>query len=320
MALIDDVSVKIKAGNGGDGSTKFGGIRKGVRIQPSGGDGGNGGSVYLISSHNLSDLSSFRYKKIIRALDGGKGMPKNHSGKNALDLEIFLPIGTQVLDENGSVANLTQDNQKILIARGGSGGIGSYRGRREGYDDQKFKAELGEERELRLVLSLIADVGLVGLPNAGKSSLLAVLTAANPKIGDYPFTTLEPNIGMMGKIVLADIPGLIEGASQGIGLGTKFLKHIQKTRILLHCIEATNPDPIKSYKVVRGEFEKFNQQLLEKKEIILLTKKDLINKSELERMANALGKFASEVLLISIKDEDSIQNLRVKIENLISLS
>lgn len=318
MALIDDVSIKIKAGNGGDGSTKFGAVKKGIRIQPSGGDGGNGGSVYLISSHNLSDLSDFRYKKIIRADNGEKGMPKNHSGKNALDLEIFLPVGTQVLDENDPVVDLAQDNQRFLIVRGGKGGIGSFRGRKEGYDDQKFKGELGEERELRLVLRLIADVGLVGLPNAGKSSLLARLTAANPKIGNYPFTTLEPNIGMMGKIMLADIPGLIEGASRGLGLGTKFLKHIQKTRILLHCIEATNPDPVKSYKVVRGEFEKFNPQLLEKKEIILLTKNDLVNIDELKRLTNALSELKNEVLFISIKDEESIEKLKIKIENLIS--
>lgn len=320
MALIDDVSIEIKAGNGGDGSKKFGGVRKGIRIQPSGGDGGNGGSIYFVSSHNLSDLSEFRYKKIISADNGGKGMPKNHSGKNALDLEIYLPIGTQVLDENGLIVDLIKDNQRILIARGGSGGVGSYRGRREGYDDQKFKGELGDKRKLRLVLSLIADVGLVGVPNAGKSSLLAVLTAANPKIGDYPFTTLEPNIGMMGKIVLADIPGLIEGASQGIGLGTKFLKHIQKTRILLHCIEVTNPDPVKSYSVVHSEFSKFNPLLLEKKEIILLTKKDLVSESELERKKNELINLKKEILLVSINDKESIENLRVKIENLISLT
>lgn len=316
MALIDDVSVKIKAGNGGNGSTKFGGVNKGIRILPSGGDGGRGGSVYLVSSHNLSDLSGFRYKKIIRAVDGGKGMPKNHSGKNAPDMEISLPTGTQILDENSPVADLTQNNQKVLIARGGRGGIGSYRGRREGFDDLRFKGEPGEEKRLRFVLSLIADVGLVGLPNAGKSSLLAALTAANPKIGDYPFTTLEPNIGMMGKIMIADIPGLIEGASMGLGLGTKFLKHIQKTRILLHCIEATNPDPVKSYETVCEEFEKFNPQLLEKKEIILLTKKDLVKASELERMNYALIEFESEILSVSVTDEKSIESLRIKIENL----
>lgn len=319
MALIDDVFIKIKAGNGGDGSRKFGGERKGVRIMPSGGDGGNGGSIYLVSSHNLSDLSYFRFKKLIKAQDGERGMPKNHNGKNAPDQEIEVPIGTQIMDGNGTIVNFLQDNQRILVARGGQGGIGSFRGRKEGYDDQKFKGETGEEKRLRLVLKLIADVGLVGLPNVGKSSLLAALTAATPKIGNYEFTTLEPNIGMMGKIVLADIPGLIEGASSGLGLGTKFLKHIEKTGILLHCIEATDPDPARSYAVVRGEFEKFNPELLSKKEIILFTKKDLVDRTELESKMNALKEFKNEILSVSVKDAESLEAFRVKIENLITL-
>lgn len=317
MALIDDVNVRVKAGNGGDGSTKFGGMKKGVRILPSGGDGGSGGSIYFTSNHNLSDLSGFRYEKVIKAQSGGKGMPKNHSGANAQDTEISVPVGTQILDEKGLLANLVEDGQRILIARGGKGGIGTFKGRREGFDDEKFKGETGEEKILRIILSLIADVGLVGLPNAGKSSLLAELTRARPKIGNYPFTTLEPNIGMMGEIIIADIPGLIEGASKGVGLGTKFLKHIQKTRVLLHCIEASDPDPVKSYETVRAEFEKYNPDLLEKKEIILLTKKDLVKNRELEKRMHNLIEVESEILAVSIMDEESLERLRVKIEELV---
>lgn len=319
MALIDDVSIKVKAGNGGDGSLKYGGVRKGVKILASGGDGGRGGSIFITASHNLSDLSYFRYKKIISAQSGEKGMPKNHSGKDSADLEIYVPLGTQISDENGMVTDLVRQNDRYLVARGGRGGTGSYRGRREGLEEgDKYKGEPGEEKRLRLVLSIIADVGLVGLPNAGKSTLLSALTAAKPKIGDYPFTTLEPNIGLMGKIVIADIPGLIEGASLGHGLGTKFLKHIEKTGILLHCIESTNPDPLSCYETVRAEFEKFNPKLLEKKEIILFTKKDLVSRSELERKIHSLIELESEILAVSIKDGQSIEKLRLKIEESLS--
>jgi GTP-binding protein len=270
MALVDDVAIMVKGGNGGDGELKYNGFRKGVKVNPSGGDGGRGGSIYIVSSHNLSDLSLFRFKKIIKADNGSKGMPKNHSGKDSADIDLIVPVGTKVLDENGLIADMDTTDKRILIARGGKGGMGSVSDKTEEVKGVRSRGEQGEEKRLRLVLSLIADVGLVGLPNAGKSSLLATLTAAHPKIGNYPFTTLEPNIGMMDKIILADIPGLIEGASKGLGLGTKFLKHIEKTRILLHFIEVTNEDPVTAYETVRGEFEKFNPELLEKKEIIVL--------------------------------------------------
>ena len=246
-------------------------------------------------------------------------MPKNHSGVNAPDMEISVPVGTQILDENGLLANLVEDGQRVLIARGGKGGVGTFKGRKEGFDDEKFKGEAGEEKIIRLILSLIADVGLVGLPNAGKSSLLAELTRARPKIGNYPFTTLEPNIGMMGGIIIADIPGLIEGASKGVGLGTKFLKHIQKTRVLLHCIEVTDPDPLKSYETVRAEFEKYNLELLEKKEIILLTKIDLVKSNELEKRMHDLIEVESEILPVSVMDEESLGKLKAKIEQLVSV-
>lgn len=322
--LVDDVRIKVKAGKGGEGNQTYMGFRKGVKVGPTGGDGGRGGSVYFLASNNITDLSQFQFKKEIKAQSGENGMPGNHNGKDAPDITVLVPIGTKVIDEGSNLElEITDTQNPILIARGGERGLGSYSlSKREG---KQTENRSGEEKNLRLILSLIADVGLIGLPNVGKSSLLERLTNANPKIGNYPFTTLEPNLGTIpariamqsvaggGKIILADIPGLIEGASQGRGLGTKFLKHIEKTKILIHCISATDADPIKSYEIVRNEFEKHNPDLLKKKELILITKKDLITDGELEKKIKLFKVKNLDAIGVSVFDENSLNELSKKL-------
>ncbi len=308
--LVDDVKITVIAGNGGEGANTFMGLRKGEKVGATGGDGGCGGSIYFLASHNISDLSRFQFRKEVKADNGKPGMNKNHNGSNAKDIIVMVPMGTKIKDEKYSREyELTDTENPILIAKGGEGELGSFNlTRRQGKQTVK---RIGQQTTLHLTMSLIADIGLIGLPNAGKSSLLQALTNANPKIGDYQFTTLEPNLGVLDKLILADIPGLIEGASEGRGLGIKFLKHIEKTKIILHCIAANDANPLKSYETVRTEFEKFNPELLKKKEIILITKKDLIEESELKKMIIIFKK--KEILTISIYDDKSLKELKTKL-------
>lgn len=322
MALIDDVIIRVKAGHGGAGSASTVQAPTGTKRYSDGGNGGNGGDIFFQASSNISDLSEFRFTKVIKADNGENGQRKNKQGKSAIDKVVLVPPGTKVIDEDtGEEIEILTPGEQVLIARGGRGGMGSHGFR----PSMKFQSEheytnegaLGESKNLHLILSLIADAGLIGFPNAGKSSLLATLTRANPKIGNYPFTTLEPSLGTMlthgesggGKIVLADIPGLIEGASSGKGLGITFLKHIEKTKVLLHCIDATDPDPESSYNKVKKEFEEFNVELNEKREIILLTKKDLVSEDELNAKIAVFSKMKKTVITVSIYDEESIKKL-----------
>lgn len=308
--LIDDVKIKVIAGNGGEGAQTYLGFKKGVKVGANGGDGGRGGSIYFLASSNIFDLSQFQFKKEIKALHGTRGISGNHNGKDAEDITILVPLGTKVIDETTTKEIEINDTKNpILIAKGGERGEGSYSISRL-QNRESSTTWKGEEKRLHLVLSLIADIGLIGLPNAGKSSLLEKLTNANPKIGDYPFTTLEPNLGTIGKVIIADIPGLIEGASEGVGLGTKFLKHIEKTKILVHCISATDNEPLVSYKTVRKEFEKHNSTLLEKEEIILITKKDLVDEDNLKEKIKLLKRENSSVLTSSVFDPESLEVIK----------
>ena len=310
--LIDDITLTIKAGDGGNGKVSF--LRNGQTSKggPDGGNGGNGGNVYFQGSNNINDLSQFRYKKIIKAEDGTPGGKNKLFGKNADDLIINLPIGTNVFDEYRNRSFEIIDDRKILVAKGGKGGLGNTEFKTSTKQAPKY-AEFGGkgvEKIMHLELKFIADIGLVGLPNGGKSSLLGLLTNAKPKIGNYPFTTLEPNLGMMDKHMIADIPGLIDGAAEGKGLGIKFLKHIEKTKILIHCISAEEENMTKTYKTVRNEFKNYNELLLEKPEIILITKKDLITEKELTKKAKELKKINKNMLTSSIYDELSIDKLK----------
>lgn len=312
MALIDDVHITVKAGDGGNGGTAKKQMFGSKKTAPDGGNGGWGGNVYFKGDANVSDLSQFQFMKRIKAENGVNGLNKDLDGAKGEDVTVLVPFGTTVRDEDtGEWVEILSD-LPFAVAHGGEGGMGNhdYKPELKKFESRKFEGEKGEDRRLHLVLNLIADIGLVGLPNAGKSSLLKALTNAVPKIGNYPFTTLEPNLGALGTIILADIPGLIEGASKGKGLGIQFLKHIKKTKVLLHCIDAAQEDVAEIYNTVRDEFGEFDKSLLEKEEVILLTKIDLVDKSVVDSKIKELKKLNKEVFAISIYDENSLENLK----------
>jgi|SRR5581483_4380472 len=315
--LVDNVTLIIKAGNGGDGSNSVSRTMQHPNGKPDGGNGGNGGSVFVTGSQNLRDLSEFRFKKKIKAEDGIAGKEKDLDGKNAQDVIITVPFGTHITNKETLEEIEITDNSKILLVKGGKGGPGSgdLKHAIELYSQRQ--GEKGEQKELSLALKIIADIGLIGLPNAGKSSLLKVLTNAKPEIGDYPFTTLAPNIGMLKDLAIADIPGLIEGASKGKGLGIQFLQHIEKTKILVHCIDSTEENPTQAYETVRNEFKEYSKLLLEKPELILLTKADLADKNKLELGKKGFEKMGKKVLTCSIYQEDSIEKLKKILADLI---
>ena len=316
--LVDNINLLVKAGNGGNGAATF--LRNAQKFKggPDGGNGGNGGSTYIQGSNNITDLRQFRHQKKIIAGDGIPGKHKNLYGKNAPDETIFVPLGTRITDvENHIAYEITNTSDYILIAKGGKGGRGNTEFKTSTNQSPQLAEEgtIGEERRLFLELRIIAQIGIIGLPNSGKSSLLAVLTNATPRIGNYPFTTLEPSIGMLGNYAIADIPGLIEGASRGKGLGIGFLKHIEKTEILIHCIDATAENPKKIYEIVRNEFKQFNTLLLNKPEIILITKTDLVSEEKLKEIKTILKKIKKEILTYSLYDLESIDVLKQKIKD-----
>jgi GTP-binding protein len=330
--LVDNINLIIKAGNGGDGAATFLRNEMTAKGGPDGGNGGNGGNIYFQGSTNINDLREFRYKKRIEAENGVPGKHKKLFGKNAEHLTINLPLGTRVTDNiSGKVIEITDTTTPILAARGGKGGRGNDEFKSATNQAPRYaeKGTLGEEKKLFLELRLIADVGLIGLPNAGKSSLLSVLTNATPKIGSYAFTTLEPNIGMLKlqlkspvgewkQYAIADIPGLIEGASKGKGLGVEFLKHIEKTKILVHCIDSSTEDVQKTYSIVRNEFEQYNSSLLNKPEIILLTKIDLADKKQIAKNLKVLENQGKKVLTASIYDPKSLEALKIALKEKLS--
>ncbi|OGE26588.1 hypothetical protein A3C26_04270 [Candidatus Daviesbacteria bacterium RIFCSPHIGHO2_02_FULL_39_12] len=299
--LVDEAEIIVKAGHGGPGRVSFRSKKGGG---PNGGDGGRGGDIYAKAVTDIYALKQFLSKKICQAEDGQDGGVEMRSGANGKDLILTMPVGTFLTSEEGSENELIKEGQEFLLAKGGLGGRGNASFRSPSNTTPKYaqKGLDGQEKHLLLKLKLIADIGLIGLPNAGKSSLLNEITNANAKIGDYPFTTLEPNLGVLNGRVLADIPGLIEGASEGKGLGHKFLKHIEKVRLLLHCISAESDNPVRDYEIVRTELKKFNPELLNKREIILLTKSDL-GEIKLKKIGR------KEVIPVSIYDFDSIQAL-----------
>lgn len=318
--LIDDVFITIKAGNGGNGSKALKRNAQTAKGGPDGGNGGNGGHIYIAGSHNVSDLGQFQFQKKLIAEDGISGQRQNLFGRNGKDLTIFVPIGTVCIDKLTSKPIEIDSETQYLIASGGRGGQGNNAFKSATNQTPRFaeSGEIGEEKQLHLILKIIADIGLIGLPNAGKSSILRVLTNALPKIGSYPFTTIEPNLGMLQKIVIADIPGLIEGASQGKGLGIQFLKHIEKTKLLVHCIDASDPNPLPTYHVVRDEFGLYNKTLLEKPELILLTKVDLVDEKDLKEKIKSLKKTKHHISTISIYNEKSIADLKQLLHSLVS--
>jgi len=311
--LVDDINLTVKAGNGGNGAATFRRDAMTARGGPDGGDGGNGGNIYVLGSTNINDLREFRYKKRVAAENGTDGSRHNGFGRNALHKTILMPLGTEITDvETGKHFELENTKTPILLAHGGVGGKGNVAFKSPTNRTPRFaeKGTKGEERIIHLGLRFIADIGLIGLPNAGKSSLLRMLTNATPAIGAYPFTTLEPNIGMFVTFPIADIPGLIEGASSGKGLGIKFLKHIEKTKILVHCIDCTIIDPMKAYVTVRKEFEQFNPMLLKKPEILFINKTDLIDGKKEKEIVLLFNSFKKKVLSGSIYKPETIDMLK----------
>lgn len=308
--LIDTAEVTFKAGDGGNGKVSFRKNRKG----PDGGNGGKGGDFLIVGADNLKLLNQFSRETLFVAENGIPGAGNQRSGRNGEDLTISLPVGTEIIDKKTgqTLFEITKLNEKMLVAKGGIGGLGNWEFRSSENPAPKFAepGKKGEVKELILSLRLIADFGLVGLPNVGKSSLLNELTGAHAKTANYEFTTLSASLGVYNGKVLADIPGLIEGASAGRGLGIGFLKHIEKVKVILHCISATSPDPLKDYKTVREELGKFNSELPKKEEIILLTKSDLVTPKELELAKKKLEKSSKEVMAVSINDWKSLEKLK----------
>ena len=284
MNFIDFASIHVKAGNGGNGCSAF--LREKFRPKggPAGGDGGRGGHVIVVSDSNLSTLHDVSYNKKYFAKKGEDGRGKNMHGKNGADIFIRVPLGTIIrnVDTDHFIDDLKEDKKEIIIARGGNGGFGNARFKTQNNPAPRKanSGQEGEEKKLELELKVLADVGLVGFPNAGKSTLISKISNAKPKVADYPFTTLEPNLGIVRfnefkSFVVADIPGLIEGASSGKGLGLKFLKHIERTKILVYMIDINTEDIDEEYKVLKGELEKYNADLVDKPSILLLTKCDI---------------------------------------------
>lgn len=286
MQFIDQVEVEVQAGKGGDGIVAFRREKYVPAGGPSGGNGGKGGSVYLVASQHLQTLLDFKYNARFRGEDGGRGGPNNRTGANGDDCTMQVPCGTAIYDaETGDLmGDLLENGQTLCVAAGGKGGLGNqhFLSNSNRAPEYALPGLLGERRLLRLELKLLAEVGIIGLPNAGKSTLISAISAARPKIADYPFTTLVPNLGVVKKpngdgAVFADIPGLIEGAHTGIGLGHDFLRHIERTRVLLHLIDVTAEDPIADYQTIQDELEAYGRGLPERPQILALSKMDAVS-------------------------------------------
>ena len=327
MAFVDEVKFFVKAGDGGNGCVSF--LREKFLPNggPNGGDGGRGGSVYLEADPDKHSLLDFRYSSHFKAERGGHGMGSDMHGRGGKDFFMPVPVGSVVKDvETGEVlADLTEPGQRFLAAQGGRGGLGNTRfaTSTNRAPRKATSGTPGEERWLRIELKLLADVGLIGLPNAGKSTLLSKLSAANPKVAPYPFTTLEPQLGVLHfrfekPCIIADIPGLIEGASEGLGLGHRFLRHIERTSILLHLIDASSDDPLADYNVLASELAAYNEELTGRTRLIVLNKMDCLYEEEQEAVKTLFADNGmADALLISALDEIGIDALKKRIGSLL---
>ena len=327
MKFLDQVKIYIKAGNGGDGSPSF---RREKFIEyggPDGGDGGNGGSIILKAERNLNTLIDYRYQQHHKAKRGDNGSGQKRTGKGGKDLILKVPLGTQIFEEDNKtlIFDFIKVGEEFVAASGGKGGLGNTRFKSStNRAPKKFtKGTAGEEFTIWLQLKTIADIGIIGLPNAGKSSLLAAITNANPKIANYQFTTLNPNLGMASyddkEVTIADIPGLVEGAHKGTGLGTQFLKHIERCKSLLHMIDITNRDLKKSYKQIKSELRNYSPKLAKKRELIVLNKTDLVDENEIKKIVQDFSKnVKSEVIVLSTLEKKSISKIKSKLISYVS--
>ena len=317
MKFLDQAKIYIKAGNGGSGSAHF---RREKFVEyggPDGGDGGDGGSIIVESDRNLNTLIDFRYAQHFRAEHGKAGSKRNKTGANGKDLVLKVPVGTQVYEEDNNtlIYDFTKNKEKYLVAAGGKRGLGNvrFKSSTNRAPKKKTNGKLGEEFWIWFQLKVIADIGIIGKPNAGKSSLLAALTKAKPKIANYPFTTINPNLGVTyydnKEVTLADIPGLVEGAHKGVGLGDKFLRHIERCKVLLHLIDISETDLVNSYKKIKLELATYDKNLSKKKEIIFFNKSDLLeNKDIIKKLSEFKKKIKSKYEIISVFSNKDLLN------------
>ena len=317
MKFLDEAKVYVMSGAGGDGCVSF---RREKFIEfggPNGGDGGKGGDVIVEAVNGLNTLIDYRYQQHFKAQRGGNGMGKDRHGANGKDVVLKVPVGTQVYEEDGEtlLADLTKVGERVTILTGGNGGFGNthFKSSTNRAPRHANPGQPAQERTIRLRLKLIADAGLIGLPNAGKSTFLAAVSAAKPKIADYPFTTLHPQLGVVRvddrEFVLADLPGLIEGAHEGIGLGDRFLGHTERCNVLLHLIDGTTEDPAEAYRVVRGELEAYGAGLADKPEIVALSKCDAMTPEQIKTQLAKLKKAAkSTPLALSAQSKQGVQD------------
>jgi len=319
MKFLDQAKIYVKAGNGGSGSSSF---RREKFVEfggPDGGDGGTGGSVIFESERNLNTLIDFRYKQHFNAEHGKSGSKKNKTGGGGKDLILQVPTGTQIFEEDNNtlIYDFTKDKERFVVATGGEGGLGNtrFKSSTNRAPRKKTLGKKGEEFWVWLQLKVIADAGIIGLPNAGKSSLLSRCTRAKPKIANYPFTTINPNLGVLNinhkEVILADIPGLIEGSHKGIGLGDKFLRHIERCKVLIHLIDISEKDIIGNYLKIRNELSKYDKSILKKKEIVIFNKSDLVNMDLItKKLKNFKKETKKDFQIISLVSKENFEKVK----------
>jgi GTPase len=320
MAFVDEITIHVKAGKGGDGVVRWRHEKGRAKAGAGGGNGGKGGDILLKAVSDLSVLSAYKQIKEFSAEDGGPGENWGCHGKNGDATVIKLPIGSIITNAaTGDVWSLEKVDEEICIAKGGRGGLGNehFKASTNVTPMESTPGKPGEEWDLHIELELVADVGLVGLPNAGKSSLLNSMTRANAKVGNYQFTTLEPNLGDLYGVIIADIPGLIEGASEGKGLGHKFLRHVRRTKMIAHLVGADNEDVVAVYKTVRAELEAYDKELAEKEEVVILSKTDTTSLEEVEEKKKALKKLNKNVFTLSTLDDESLKSFKDELVKLV---
>ena len=319
MKFLDQAKIYVKAGNGGSGSSSF---RREKYVEfggPDGGDGGTGGSVIFQSERNLNTLIDFRYKQHFNAEHGKSGSKKNKTGGGGKDLILQVPTGTQIFEEDNNtlIYDFTKDKERFVVATGGEGGLGNtrFKSSTNRAPRKKTLGKKGEEFWVWLQLKVIADAGIIGLPNAGKSSLLSRCTRAKPKIANYPFTTINPNLGVLNinhkEVILADIPGLIEGSHKGVGLGDKFLRHIERCKVLIHLIDISEKDIIGNYLKIRNELSKYDKSILKKKEIVIFNKSDLVNMDLItKKLKNFKKETKKDFQIISLVSKENFEKVK----------
>ena len=319
MKFLDQAKIYVKAGNGGSGSSSF---RREKYVEyggPDGGDGGTGGSIIFESERNLNTLIDFRFKQHFNAENGKSGSKKNKTGGGGKDLILQVPTGTQIFEEDNNtlIYDFTKDKERFVVATGGEGGLGNtrFKSSTNRAPRKKTIGKKGEEFWVWLQLKVIADAGIIGLPNAGKSSLLSRCTRAKPKIANYPFTTINPNLGVLNinhkEVILADIPGLIEGSHKGIGLGDKFLRHIERCKVLIHLIDISEKDIIGNYLKIRNELSKYDKSILKKKEIVIFNKSDLVNMDLItKKLKNFKKETKKDFQIISLVSKENFEKVK----------